>query len=166
MALSVYLLRHGRAEAGGSKADADRALTEEGQAEVQAAARALGLQGVTFDWGLSSPLLRAKQTAELVWKELGLSAPLETVKALACGAAPAAVVAEIARVADDGAVLVVGHMPDLVHVAGYLLRPDGGSIAGFVPGAMIRIDFANGARKGAGRLEWMRSPSEIATSSR
>lgn len=162
MATSVYLLRHGRAEAGLSKADVDRDLTEEGQVEIQAAARALCAQGVTFDWCLSSPLRRAQQTAELVWNELGLSAPLETVSELCCGAVPKLVTAKIAGVADNGSVLVVGHMPDLVYIAGYLLGPNGGTIASLVPGAMVRIDFDDGVRARAGRLQWNRSPSEMA----
>jgi phosphohistidine phosphatase len=69
----IWLLRHGDAEAGESKADADRDLTEKGERQSRNAGKALRALGVPLDICLTSPKLRAKRTAELACAELGVS---------------------------------------------------------------------------------------------
>ena len=73
--MNLYLLRHGIAvEPGtiGYEPDSERPLTAKGKTRLRTAACAMEALGLSFDLILSSPFLRAKQTAELVAKDLKL----------------------------------------------------------------------------------------------
>ena len=60
----IWLLRHGDAKDVASD-DASRRLTAKGERQARAAGEALAALGIEFDACLSSPKVRAKQTAEL-----------------------------------------------------------------------------------------------------
>ena len=65
--MNLYIIRHADAQPlgeGGIEDDADRPLTTTGQAQCERLAAALQRQGVRLDRILTSPLLRARQTAE------------------------------------------------------------------------------------------------------
>jgi phosphohistidine phosphatase len=73
----LYLIRHGiAAERGTYKEDGDRPLTEEGHRKTTRVAERLHALGVRFDLILTSPLVRARQTAEIL-RSVGLSDRLE-----------------------------------------------------------------------------------------
>jgi len=92
MSKQVYLIRHGiardarRAVASPDRAlwesDETRPLTEEGQQKTKKIAHEIKSVGITFDLILTSPLLRATQTAEIL-REVGLTQTLETFSPLA-----------------------------------------------------------------------------------
>jgi phosphohistidine phosphatase len=71
----IWLLRHAEAREG--KPDDTRPLTERGVAQARAAGLALKRLGVHLDACLSSPKLRAVQTAELACEPLGVSVTVE-----------------------------------------------------------------------------------------
>lgn len=100
----IWLLRHGDAEEG--HPDSERRLTETGETESRAAGEALRALGVRFDLVLSSPKVRAVQTAELAAEHLG--AEVRVDNRLRGGRFDAR---ELAAGLDD--VLLVGHEPDL-----------------------------------------------------
>src|SRR5689334_2900287 len=83
--MELYFLRHGIAADTGPEdsGDAGRPLTEEGIDKLKEAARGLRRLGVRPDVLLSSPLVRARQTAEIVRKAFGIESRL--VDALAPG---------------------------------------------------------------------------------
>src|SRR5436309_9518738 len=68
----LYLIRHGLAEERGDAwpDDSKRPLTEEGMSRLRKQARGLARLGVTIDVMLTSPLVRARQTAEIIAAEL------------------------------------------------------------------------------------------------
>ena len=101
----IWLLRHGDAEAGEGKPDADRDLTEKGERQSTAAGKALKELGVELDVCLTSPKLRAKRTAELACEVLGC--PVEEDDSLKGGDFDPLEVA-----AGRGEVMLVGHEPD------------------------------------------------------
>jgi phosphohistidine phosphatase len=67
----IWLLRHGDAEGGEGKPDAERELTDKGRDQARDAGRALVKLGVKIDTCLSSKKVRAKDTAEIACAELG-----------------------------------------------------------------------------------------------
>ena len=76
--MNLYLLRHGIAVEPGTPGfahDADRALTPEGERKLGKIAEAMEAMELRFDRVLSSPYLRARQTAEIIAKALGLTIP-------------------------------------------------------------------------------------------
>ena len=101
----IWLLRHGDAEDGEGKPDAERELTEKGERQSVAAGKALKRLGVELDVCLTSPKVRAKQTAELACQSL--DCPIEEDERLAGGDFDPLEVS-----AGRGEVMLVGHEPD------------------------------------------------------
>ena len=101
----IWLLRHGDAEDGAGKPDAERELTKKGERQSRDAGRAMKAIGVKLDVCLSSPKVRARQTAELACAELGASIELD--ERLAGGDFD-----PLELAAGRGEVLLVGHEPD------------------------------------------------------
>jgi phosphohistidine phosphatase len=101
----IWLLRHGDAE-GSAADDASRRLTSKGERQARAAGRALAELGVEIDHCLTSPKLRALDTARIACTELGID--YDVSEALSGGDFDPADLA-----AGFGCVLLVGHEPDL-----------------------------------------------------
>ena len=101
----IYQLRHGTAEDGAQKDDADRELTEGGRRESDAAGRALKILAPELEACLSSPKVRARDTARIACEHLGLT--VEETPELRGGP-----VDFLALAAGRGEVLLVGHEPD------------------------------------------------------
>lgn len=114
--MRLYLMRHGIAIDRTDPAcppEADRFLTPRGVAKTEAAARGLRAIGVKPGVILTSPLLRAVQTAEIVCEVLGYPVKkLRQTEALKPEAKPAALFEEISTLKADE-VLCVGHAPNL-----------------------------------------------------
>jgi len=102
----IYLLRHGTAEDDKGKDDAERELTEKGRRQSEIAGQALAKLGVELDACLSSPKVRATDTARIACEPLGLE--VELAKELRGG--PFDPLA-LAAGRGDG-LLLVGHEPD------------------------------------------------------
>ena len=122
----IWLLRHGEAEDGSP--DAERKLTQKGERQSRAAGAALKKLGIEFDACLSSPKLRAADTARLACEPLGVEVQLEPK--LAGGPFDPD---ELAAGLGDH-VMLVGHDPDFsmaVHsLTGAQVRMKKGGIAG------------------------------------
>jgi phosphohistidine phosphatase len=101
----IYLLRHGDAEEGDGDDDARR-LTDKGERQARAAGRALAALGADLDACLTSPKLRAAETARLACEPLGLEP--EVAEELRGGGFDS-----LALAAGRGDVLLVGHEPSL-----------------------------------------------------
>ena len=101
----IWLLRHGDAEDGGGKPDAERDLTEKGERQSRAAGQALKALGVELDVCITSPKLRARRTAELACE--ALDTPVEEDDRLAGGDFD-----PLELAAGRGEVMLVGHEPD------------------------------------------------------
>jgi phosphohistidine phosphatase len=101
----IWLLRHGDAEDGAGKPDAERKLTKKGERQAGDAGRALEELGVKLDVCLTSPKVRARQTAEFACEALGC--PVEEDERLAGGDFD-----PVELAAGRGEVMLVGHEPD------------------------------------------------------
>jgi phosphohistidine phosphatase len=123
----IWLLRHGDAEEGSP--DSERRLTAKGEQQSRAAGAALAKLGVPLDICLSSPKVRAAQTARLACEPLGIEVKLES--RLAGGAFDAESLA-----AGLGDVLLVGHDPDFTQV----VRDLTGARAQLKKGGLAGID--------------------------
>lgn len=107
--MTVLFLRHAHAE-DEHNGDFGRRLTPKGLQQSEKVGRFLLRNGLLPDLILSSPVVRARQTAEMVAQVLGL--PLTIVEWLACGMKPGAVFENTAVLGDCPTVLLVGHEPD------------------------------------------------------
>jgi phosphohistidine phosphatase len=100
----IYLLRHGDAERGDDD-DAARRLTAKGERQSRLAGRALATLGAQVDVCLTSPKVRAADTARLACEALALEP--EVVADLAAGSFDS-----LGLLAGRGTVMLVGHEPD------------------------------------------------------
>jgi phosphohistidine phosphatase len=125
----LFLVRHAHAAPG--TPDDLRALTPEGREQARELAERLAAERP--DVVVSSPLLRARETADAIARASG--APLRIDEALAPGATADSVVAAV-----DGAgetVVVVGHQPDCSEIA---IALAGGPDPGFPPAGCVELD--------------------------
>ena len=154
----LYLIRHGLAEERGEAwpDDAKRPLTEEGIARLRKATRGLARLGVAFDVILSSPLVRTRQTADIVAAGLSPRPPVVNVDSLAPGGAQAAFVADLEKHARKNCIAIVGHEPGIGELAARLIGSRH-SIE-FKKGAICRIDLDGIPPGGPGDLRWMLTP--------
>ncbi len=116
----LLLFRHATAEDHGIKPDADRQLTDKGDAQVQRGAEYLKFHQLVPDIVLTSPVTRARQTAERLCKHLALDPP-SNCKWLSLGAHPQEVLAELTTYREFDTVMIVGHEPDFSDIANTLI---------------------------------------------
>jgi phosphohistidine phosphatase len=128
----LYLVRHATAAPGDP--DELRRLTPEGRDAAQAIGARLRDGADRIDAVVSSPLLRARETAEGIARELDVTAEVDDLLA------PGATEADLrAAVEGRGSVVVaVGHQPDCGRIAAAL---DGGPEPPFPPGGVVRLDL-------------------------
>ncbi len=157
----LYLIRHGLAEERGNAwpDDGKRPLTAEGMASMRKEARGLARLGVVLDVVLSSPLVRARQTAELVAGGLEPRPPIVNVESLTPDGSYAAVVADLEKHARKKRIALVGHEPAIGELAARLI----GSRHSFEfkKGAVCRIDVEALPPSGPGNLRWLLTPKVL-----
>lgn len=148
--MDLYVVRHAVAVDGASFSgpDAARPLTPEGREKFAALAEALARTGLRPGRLWTSPLVRARQTAEILAEALDTSR-IETTDVLACGARPKRVL-ELAASAGEGPAIVVGHEPDLGELVGSAIGAE--APLPLQKGAVAAVAFDDALRAGRGRL--------------
>lgn len=162
--MDLYIVRHAIAVERGSPAfpwDDDRPLTPEGMHKFRLAARGLDRLEVRLDRILSSPLIRARQTAEILRDAISPDLDIEQTPHLK----PSSEFADsLSAVVALGAksVAVVGHEPHLSGFASYLLAgPRGSASLMFRKGAAAFVRFPEDLGPGLGVLEWLLQPGAL-----
>jgi phosphohistidine phosphatase len=139
MAQQLWLLRHGEAEPHDARPDAERRLTARGERQAKAAGAALARLGIEFALVLTSPRVRALDTARLACESLGVD---PVVHEPLSGGFDRDDALEVMAGHPDTRVLVVGHEPDFSQV---VLDLTGGTIDLKKGGlAAVRVDGSRG----------------------
>jgi len=157
----LYIMRHGIAAERSTTTvsdDTKRPLTPEGKEKMGEIAAGLVRAGMELDWIVSSPLVRAAETAEIVSEALSPKPPLDACDALRPGAEPEALVAYLAKRPNRRRVLVVGHEPDLSELAARLIGAGRNANMPFKKGGCCLIAFTAFPPKAPGRLVWWLTP--------
>ena len=154
----LYLIRHGVAEARGDRwpDDTKRPLTEEGMSRLRKSARGLASVDVSFDVMLTSPLVRARQTAEIIASAVDPRPHIVTAESLAPGGTYAAVLADLDKQARRATIALVGHEPGIGELAARLAGSR--HAFEFKKGAVCRIDVDVLPPEGPGTLRWFLTP--------
>jgi phosphohistidine phosphatase len=152
--MELYLFRHGEAESAGPAGDDARELTAKGRNDVRRTAEALARAGSKPDGIYASPLVRARQTAEIAGQALGVA--WQTDDWLRPGATLGQVQALLAA-GQWQRVVLVGHEPDLSTIIGQLT---GGRVK-MRAGGVARVD-SDRIEPGAGVLLLLTSPDMLA----
>jgi phosphohistidine phosphatase len=158
---SIYLIRHGIAEDQGPDCptDAERQLTAEGIKRLEQSVQGLRALDVSVDRVLSSPLVRARQTAEIVAAGLACREPLLIVDALRPGARFEALMATLERLGRERSVALVGHEPSMGEFGARLIGAARPLL--FKKGSVGRIDADTIPPVGAGALQWLLPPRAL-----
>jgi phosphohistidine phosphatase len=159
---SLFIVRHAIAAERGEKwpDDTKRPLTHQGEARMRSAAGGLAAIGVSLDVVITSPLVRAEQTADILVKALGGEPKLLTAPALAPGGSPAAVAEAIGAITKSRRVAIVGHEPGLGELAAWLIGAR--QPLPFKKGGVCLIDVVDWppTAKG-GTLVWFATPKML-----
>jgi phosphohistidine phosphatase len=161
--MNLYIVRHGIAvEVGehGVRKDAERFLSEEGRRKTTAVGRGLKRLGIKPDLILTSPLARARETAELIAAAHDPGLPFEVFDPLAPGGDFIEVVRELKErsVAD---IMLVGHMPEVAEWVSMFVGGDPGMEFTFKRASVACIHFEGPPAVGCGRLEWLIPPGVL-----
>jgi phosphohistidine phosphatase len=154
----LYLVRHGLAEERGEMwpDDSKRPLTEEGMSQMRKATRGLARLGVVLDVVLTSPLVRARQTADLLAAGLEPRPSVVNVESLTPDGTYAAVVTDLEKHARKNRIGLVGHEPAIGELAARLIGSR--HPIAFKKGAVCRIDVDDIPPGGPGDLRWLLTP--------
>lgn len=162
--MQLVLLRHGIAVDPADPdcpTDAQRPLTERGRRRTREVAGGLAALGVRVEVILSSPLVRAVQTAEIAAERLGLrSDQLRRTNALLPSSAPNGLLAEVQKLGPGG-VLCVGHAPHLDLVLAAAVTPGSAPFTALkkAGAACLELDFP--PTGGRATLLWMMDPRAL-----
>jgi phosphohistidine phosphatase len=156
--LALYLIRHGIAAERGDEYpdDSKRPLTSAGISRLRKEARALDALGITFDQIITSPLVRTRQTADVIAESLKEKPPVVASDALSPAGTPTAVMQDLAKHAKKASVALVGHEPNLGELAARFIGAR--TPLEFKKGGICRIDFETLPPKGLGTLRWFVTP--------
>ena len=163
-AYSLYLMRHGLAVEPGHADfpdDAARPLTPKGEKRVEQIAAGLIQTGFAVDWIVTSPLVRAKQTAELVAASLDSKdskIAFDSCEALSPGGAFGDIKEYLSGKQEHRRVLLVGHEPDLGRLASRLIGMGKGSGLAFKKGGCCLIHWDDLPLESTGMLVWWLTP--------
>jgi phosphohistidine phosphatase len=154
----IYVIRHGVAEDRGEAwpDDSKRPLTEEGTSRLRKASRALARIGMSLDVVLTSPLVRTRQTAEIVAAAFSPHPAIVTVDALAPDGSVAAVLTELEKHGRRKRIAIVGHEPAVGELAARLAGMR--QAMELKKGAICRIDLESLPPKSPGALRWFLTP--------
>src|ERR1039457_7072876 len=148
--MNLFILRHGIAvEPGthGYEKDADRPLTPEGERKLLQIAEAMEALDLTFDLILSSPYLRARQTAEIVAEALKARKRLEFSDSLA---------------PPPQNVLLVGHEPYLSGLVSLLASGGATLTVVMKKGGLCKLTTGLLTNGRCATLEWLLTPKQMA----
>jgi len=118
--MKVYLLRHG--EALSKEEDPDRHLSERGIDQVRSLGERVKKKGIVFKEVYHSSKSRAEQTSELFLAQIGLNSKLKSCDDLKPNGDPSIWGEDLNSRSED--ILLVGHLPYLENLCGYLVGHD------------------------------------------
>jgi phosphohistidine phosphatase len=154
--MNLYIVRHAWAGEHGDPRypnDGLRPLTEDGRARFKKLAKALVKRGCEPEVVATSPLVRCRQTAEILVAAAGGEAQLVELEALAPDSDLEELVAWT-KAQQAGSVAWVGHAPDVGRLAAAMIGDRTAEIR-FAKGAVACIDLPDECAAGAGMLVWL-----------
>ena len=164
--MDLYIVRHAAAferDPDRWPDDSKRPLTPEGEEEFRLVARGLARIAPRMDAILSSPYLRAWQTAQILAELDSWPAP-KAFPVLEPTLPPERAVQALEAYSEAGSVAVVGHRPGLHELAAYLLTGEGdGMEIAIKKGGVVRIHIDGSVEPGVGELRWLLTPKVLRT---
>jgi phosphohistidine phosphatase len=163
--MNIFILRHGIAverDEWHSKNDADRPLTAKGKNQLRKNSGALEKMQLDFDLILSSPLLRAKQTAEIVAAKLKLKKWLKFSDALASDGDMKNLIKQLNELKPPPEnLLLVGHEPYLSELISLLVSGDENMTMDFKKGGLCKLEVQKLRHGKCATFAWLLTPKQM-----
>jgi phosphohistidine phosphatase len=163
--MNLYLLRHGLAvdrSKPGYKKDADRPLTPKGKQRLWRVAEAMEEMELEFDAIITSPFLRAAQTAEIVAEAFELRKKLSSTEHLTPNGNPKLLLEHIIQIKPAPKdVLLVGHEPYLGQLIGLLVAGNTNALIDLKKGALCKLEIENLRCGRCATLAWLLTPKQM-----
>lgn len=159
--MELMLIRHGIAGqkiSGAVVNDAQRPLSDEGREETHLVGLALKRLGLKPDLVVTSPLVRANQTAVIIADVFGITQSVRVCDALAPGGTASDLYKFLANVRQAEQLFLVGHEPDMGRLAATLLWAGPELDMPFKKSGVCRIDIADIPPTAPGTLKWFLTP--------
>ncbi|PYS11242.1 MAG: phosphohistidine phosphatase SixA [Acidobacteria bacterium] len=159
--MEIYILRHGIAVDRGTpgyKKDGDRPLTEDGIEKIRQVAEAMLAMELKFDLILSSPYVRAAETAKIVAGELDEEVTFTNFLL------PEGNPLELIREINDNkpqSVLLVGHEPDLSRLMSHLISGDSEAAIELKKGGLSKLTAEKLMFGQCATLHWLLTPKQL-----
>ena len=164
--MNLYILRHAIAVEPGSPAyedDSQRPLTAKGSARMKQIASGLKHMETEFDLILSSPHIRARQTAEILAKSYHIQDKLILTPALLPEATASQIINEInEKYSQFVNVVLVGHEPALSNLISKLISGDPTLNITLKKGGICRLSVEQLSYDRCATLDWLLYPSQVA----
>lgn len=159
--MDLLILRHGEAGRHSlSPEDSKRSLTFEGRQEIVDLSNGLKSLGIKLDKVFTSPLLRAKQTAEIVTKSLKYKGTIEDLNSLKPEGNRLEFYSVLSKLKQESVILVVGHEPYLSEMISEAISQSGCRI-NLKKAGMARIRVISTLPKIKGELRWLLTPKHL-----
>ncbi len=143
--------------------DSERPLTPEGERKLRQIAKAMKALDLSFDLILSSPYLRARQTAEIIAKALNSHKKLDFSEALAPDGSQRKLIASLHGAAPPpNSVLLVGHEPYLSELIALLVSGGPGMSVVMKKGGLCKLAVHSLKPGRCAVLEWLLTPKQMA----
>jgi len=156
--IDLFILRHG--EAGNRMAvveeDSERPLTPEGRADMQKIAKSLKAIGLQTNKIYTSPVKRARETAEIAAKILNIST-LEEWNELKPEGSKAALYRKLERLERNSRLILVGHEPYLTSMMGEIIGTTSPKIV-LKKGGVAKVRITSFTPRISGELRWLLTP--------
>jgi phosphohistidine phosphatase len=164
--MELFFLRHAIAVMRGTPGYADdskRPLTPEGARKMRRVAEGMRALGIEFDVMLSSPFIRAKQTAEIVAEIFGDAKKVSFDDGLAVGGDHHELIDRINKeYGTTKAILLVGHEPSMSELISVLLAGDPGLSITLKKGGLCKLSVVESLRYGrCATLDWLLAPKHL-----
>jgi phosphohistidine phosphatase len=163
--MELYILRHAIAGVRSGAfpgGDSQRPLTVDGIEKMRRGARGMRAMELSFDVILSSPYVRAKQTAEIVAAIFELTSKLEFLSALAADGNPKSLVDELKRkYGKRKSILLVGHEPYLSRLISLLISGSTSLPITLKKGGLCKLSIDTLRYGRCASLEWLLTPRQM-----
>lgn len=146
------------------ESDDMRPLSDKGRTEMKSVAKGLQAEVDTLDVLATSPLVRARQTAEILADAYGLGTP-EVTRSLVPDASFEEFESWCSGLGEKKVIAVVGHEPHLSTLVTWLLTGRGESRIRLKKGGACMLEFESDVKRDSGILNWLLTPRQLAQSS-
>lgn len=161
--MNLYIIRHAIAVDEGAPEfqDSERPLTDKGKKKMRQIAKGLRALGVDFDLILSSPYVRAKETAEILADVFKMKKNVESSENLVPMGDPDLLIAELNEKYSVNSIALVGHEPQLTALIGLLVSENANMDMTLKKGGVCSLSTDDLHHTRRATLEWLLTPGVL-----